>query len=135
MALMGTSLWAKCARIDKKIASLWPKCVFYVYPVSLLAPRSLLLAMSISWTWGLALALNGGHLSGPSVPGYTKTPMNKKSLLNKKDFEYRASKTMLGRWGDTKEFVGPVLFLASDMSSYVTGSDLVVDGGWLGKGF
>ena len=69
------------------------------------------------------------------VPGYTKTPMNKKSLLNKKEFKNRASRTMLGRWGETKEFIGPTLFLASEMSSYVTGSDLVVDGGWLGKGF
>lgn len=69
------------------------------------------------------------------VPGYTKTPMNKKSLLNKKEFKNRASRTMLGRWGETKEFIGPAFFLASGMSSYVTGSDLVVDGGWLGKGF
>src|SRR6185312_8021737 len=41
-----------------------------------------------------------------------------------------AAKTMLGRLGSANEIAGPVQFLASTASSFVTGSALSVDGGW-----
>ena len=43
-----------------------------------------------------------------------------------------ASRTMLGRTGHTDEIGGPVLLLASPASSFVTGTVLMVDGGWTG---
>ncbi|HEX2591448.1 MAG TPA: SDR family oxidoreductase, partial [Rhizomicrobium sp.] len=41
-----------------------------------------------------------------------------------------AGKTMLGRLGEASEIRGPLLFLASSASSYITGAALPVDGGW-----
>ena len=48
-----------------------------------------------------------------------------------KNFERKYSnKTLLGRMGKEEDIIGPILFLASDMSSYVTGQNIFVDGGW-----
>jgi gluconate 5-dehydrogenase len=45
-------------------------------------------------------------------------------------FQEFVQKIPMGRWGELHELTGPMLFLASDASSYMTGQTLYIDGGW-----
>ena len=61
------------------------------------------------------------------TPGPFPAPQNQIDI----DFNSKlASKTMLGRVGQNYEISGPVVLLASNASSFMTGSNIVVDGGW-----
>ncbi|GAA6186658.1 MULTISPECIES: 2,5-didehydro-3-deoxy-L-galactonate 5-reductase [Alteromonadaceae] len=67
------------------------------------------------------------------APGYVDTD-NTEALRN--DAVRAASileRIPQGRWGTPEDFEGPAVFLASDASSYVNGSILLVDGGWMGR--
>ncbi|MBS83205.1 MAG: 2-deoxy-D-gluconate 3-dehydrogenase [Gammaproteobacteria bacterium] len=97
------------------------------YQASKGAVKQLTKAMAVDWgQYGIRV--------NNIVPGYTNTPMNKKSWNNKKLRKARSDNTLLKRWANPNEMVGPSIFLASDASSYITGIDLIVDGGWLAKG-
>ncbi len=67
-------------------------------------------------------------------PGYIKTNMTKKKFQKSKDRKLRIERIPMGRYGEPEELFGPVLFLLTDASSYVTGQDFYVDGGFLAKG-
>ena len=67
-------------------------------------------------------------------PGYIITEMTKNSYQNKKSRMIRQKHTLLGRWGDVTDLIGPCIFLASNASGYITGQDIYVDGGWLANG-
>ncbi len=64
------------------------------------------------------------------APGVVETPLTEPIKQNRDWYAAYASKSVLGRWASPAEMVGPVLFLASDAASYVTGTVLFVDGGW-----
>jgi NAD(P)-dependent dehydrogenase (short-subunit alcohol dehydrogenase family) len=64
-------------------------------------------------------------------PGLIETPLNAKVRANDPDMvKIFMDHTPLGRPGKPEDIVGPALFLASDLSSYVTGSIVMADGGY-----
>ncbi len=64
------------------------------------------------------------------APSYFATDLTHGMLQSEKIRQNLLSRTPKGRFGEPSEVVGAVIFLASDASSYVTGSILLVDGGW-----
>jgi len=63
-------------------------------------------------------------------PGYTATPMNSRPEVAEQVKQFEAD-TPLGRMASVDELVGPAVFLASRAASFVTGVDLIVDGGFV----
>ncbi len=64
------------------------------------------------------------------APGVVETPLTAQIKEQPEWYEAYADKSILGRWAQPHEMVGAVVFLASGASSYVTGSFMLVDGGW-----
>ena len=67
------------------------------------------------------------------APGYIAT--DNTQALQDDPVRYKAilERIPAGRWGEPEDFKGPAVFLASDASSYVHGTILTVDGGWMGR--
>ncbi len=64
-------------------------------------------------------------------PGFIETPLNEKArAANPELAKTFIAHTPLGRAGKAEDIVGPAIFLASDLSAYVTGSIVMVDGGY-----
>lgn len=64
------------------------------------------------------------------APGVVETPLTRQITAVPAWQQAYARKTALGRWSRADEIAGAVVYLAGDAASYVTGSCLVVDGGW-----
>jgi NAD(P)-dependent dehydrogenase (short-subunit alcohol dehydrogenase family) len=64
-------------------------------------------------------------------PGVTETPLTAPIKAQPDWYNAYADKTAMKRWATAEEMAGPTVFLLSDAASYVTGTILFVDGGWL----
>ena len=64
------------------------------------------------------------------APGVVETPLTVQIKQSPDWYDSYAAKSILGRWAQPHEMVGAVVYLASEASSYVTGSFMLVDGGW-----
>ena len=63
-------------------------------------------------------------------PGPIVTPMTETGRSNPENYSRMLSKIPMNRYGRPEEVALGVLYLASDEASFVTGSELVIDGGW-----
>lgn len=102
----------------------------YLNPVTYSASKAALIAFTryVAACWGSRGVRCNAIAPGP-FPNTTQPSAN--AVQRKDPFLDRvAARTLLGRVGRREELVGPLVFLASEASSYVTGHTLVVDGGW-----
>ena len=67
------------------------------------------------------------------APGYIRTDNTRALQEDKIRSQSILERIPAGRWGETEDFAGPVVFLASRASDYMHGSILTVDGGWMGR--
>jgi NAD(P)-dependent dehydrogenase (short-subunit alcohol dehydrogenase family) len=80
---------------------------------------------------GLAAELGpAGVRVNALAPGIVATPLTRQIMSNPEWNRAYASRCALGRWAEAEEMAGPIVFLASDASSYVTGTVVFADAGW-----
>lgn len=94
-----------------------------VYCASKHGLEGMIKAMAIEWG---SLGIRVNTIS----PTFIRTPLTKATFDNPERSAWITEKIKLGRVGEVEDIMGAVLYLASDAASLVTGSSLLIDGGW-----
>jgi len=85
----------------------------------------------IQLTKAMALEWAGHNIRVNALcPGYVITDINREKLSDERISSKLIKKTALGRLAEVEDLVAPAVFLAQDESGYMTGQNLVIDGGW-----
>ncbi|MRT92022.1 SDR family NAD(P)-dependent oxidoreductase [Ancylomarina sp. 16SWW S1-10-2] len=69
-------------------------------------------------------AIAPGYIDTDNTEALRKDPVRSEQIL---------SRIPAGRWGKPEDFAGPIVFLCSEAGSYMQGSVVLVDGGWMGR--
>lgn len=94
-----------------------------VYCASKHALEGMTKAMAIEWA-------PQGIRVNTICPTFIRTPLGEQTLAIPERRAWILSKIKLGRVGEIEDLMGPVIFLASEASALITGTHLIVDGGW-----
>ena len=94
-----------------------------VYAANKHALEGMTKAMAIEWGPN-AIRVN------TLCPTFIRTPLAEQTLAIPERRAWILSKIKLGRVGEVEDLMGPIVFLASDASALMTGTHLIIDGGW-----
>ena len=90
-------------------------------------------AALLGFTKALALELAPEQITVNGIsPGPFMTEINRPLLDNPELTQFFLSRIPVGRWGRPEEVAQLAVFLCSDAGGFITGTDIVIDGGWTG---